>query len=129
MIYLKEFHFHLLLFSARSGVTLTPSFPRTCCSLSSCADAYLLFGQLHVPPASALFVYGLELLWLRLLQALFPYETEKKEEQLGASSVALRNTNECFPVSASVPFDGVFEEQGRLLKLWLFCNQTMHKKV
>lgn len=83
LIYLKVFHFHLLLFFAHSGIILTPSFPRTCCSLSPCADAYLLFRQLHVPLAKALFVYGLELLWLTLLQALFPYETEKKGRAAG----------------------------------------------
>lgn len=54
---------------------------------------------------------------------------KKREEQQGGSSVALLNTNECFPVSASVPFDVVSEEQGGLPKLWLFCNQAMHKKV
>lgn len=135
LFYLKEFNFHLvLLFSTHSGLSLIPGFPRTCCSLIPCADAYLFFWQFHVPPASVLFACGLELLWTNIAPgtiSITAYKTEKREEWLGDSSVVLLNTNVCVPVSANVTLDSVSEEKMRFLKLWLclFCNQIMYKKV
>lgn len=135
LFYLKEFHFHLvLLFSTRSDLSLIPSFPRTCCSLIPCGDAYLLLWQLRVPPASVLFAFGLELLWTNTAPgtiSITAYKIEKREEQLGDSRVVLLNTNACFPVSANVTLHSVSEENLGFLKLWLclLCNQIMYKKA